>query len=298
MPSLKPDSAIDLTRQLNAHYAVEGEDGETLLTRLRGAFAAAGRDPDRLSLDDIAGIDQLHLGGRRASRALAELGELDGGKRVLDVGCGTGGAGRLLAAEYGCDVTGIDVTAAFVGVAGWLSAATGLASPTRFLCADAGQVPLPAGSVEIVWCQHALMNMPHVPRVLAEWQRLLVPGGRVLLHEVVAGDNPEPLTLPVPWARTPATSHLRDRERLQRDLALAGFEPLEVRDVSDEALAWRQAHSQREQAAGPAGSSAGSLPGPGLLFGSDFAQMGRNLRDNLAAGKVRILAGVWHGMRR
>ncbi|WP_104204671.1 class I SAM-dependent methyltransferase [Billgrantia saliphila] len=295
MPSLKPDTASDHIRQLNAHYAAEKADGETLLARLRGAFAAAGRDPDRLNLDDIAGIDQLHLGGRRASRALAELGALNGGERVLDVGCGTGGASRLLAAEYGCEVTGVDVTAAFVDVAGWLSAATGLASLTHFLCADAGQVPLPAGSVEVVWCQHALMNMPHVPRVLAEWQRLLVPGGRVLLHEVVAGDNPEPLTLPVPWARTSVTNHLRDRRRLERDLALAGFEPLRVEDVTEEALAWRQAHSQREQAAGPV---ANSLPGPNLIFGSDFVQMGRNLQDNLTAGKVRILAGVWRTTRR
>lgn len=286
------DDTLDLSRRLNDHYAAPRAAGEGgLVARLRDAFCEAGQDPDRLSLDAIAGIDQLHLGGRSASRSLAALGGVSPGERVLDVGCGTGGASRLLAAEYGCTVTGVDITAAFVAVAEWLSAATALAERTRFLCADAAAVPLPAGSIEVVWCQHALMNMPQVPRVLAEWHRLLVPGGRVLLHEVVAGDNPAPLVLPVPWARSEATSHLRRRDQLERCLALAGFERAQARDVTEAALAWRRTRSERERGAVPA--AAPTLPGPALLFGDDFPLMGRNLRDNLAAGKVRILEGVW-----
>ncbi|MCG6659144.1 class I SAM-dependent methyltransferase [Halomonas campisalis] len=290
MLSGPPDSALDHVRHLNDHYdALAAGAGESLMARLRSAFREAGCDPDRLTLDEIAGIDQLHLGGRAASRSLAALGELRPGERVLDVGCGTGGASRLLADEFGCEATGVDITAAFVAVAEWLSAATGLAARTRFLCADAGQTPLPDASVDVIWCQHALMNMPHVPRVLAEWRRLLVPGGRVLLHEVVAGDNREPLALPVPWARSQATSHLRHRQQLERTLALAGFEAQALQDVTDAALAWRQKHSRREAGAEPSLR----LPGPALIFGDDFPAMGRNLRDNLAAGRVRILEGVW-----
>ncbi|WP_111413635.1 class I SAM-dependent methyltransferase [Billgrantia lactosivorans] len=293
MPIALTDAPRDPGRRLDDHYdAASASAGRPLLARLREAFLAAGRDPGCLSLDDVAGIDQLHLGGRSASRALAALGELRGGERVLDVGCGTGGASRLLAAEYGCEVIGVDITAAFVEVAGWLGAATGLAERSRFVCSDAARVPLAAGGVEVVWCQHALMNMPQVPRVLAEWRRLLAPGGRVLLHELVAGDNPEPLALPVPWASTPATSHLRSRERLERAMALAGFEPFAVADVTDAALAWRQAPGRRDGA-----SEAAGLPGPALIFGAEFARMGRNLRDNLAAGKVRVLQGGWRRTR-
>ncbi|MGR2739193.1 class I SAM-dependent methyltransferase [Billgrantia sp. Q4P2] len=297
MPTAYADDTCDHGRQLNEHYDA-ATAGQTLLARLREAFLAAGRDPERLSRDDVAGIDQLHLGGRSASRALAALGELHGGERVLDIGCGTGGASRLLAAEYGCEVAGVDITSAFVEVANWLSAATGLAERTRFLCADAAGVPLSAGSIDVVWCQHALVNMPHVPRVLAEWQRLLVPGGCVLLHELVAGDNREPLALPVPWARTQATSHLRCREQLERAMALAGFEPLEMEDVTDAALAWRQEHSRRESQPDGTTQHPTALPGPALIFGNEFSRMGRNLRDNLAAGKVRVLAGSWQRGKR
>lgn len=67
----------DAPRPLDAHYdALAAGGGESLVARLQAAFRNAGLDPWRLTLDEVAGIDQLHLGGRGASRSLAQLGEV------------------------------------------------------------------------------------------------------------------------------------------------------------------------------------------------------------------------------
>jgi len=99
----------------------------------------------------------------------------------------------------------------------------------------------------------------------------------------------------VPWARNSDSSYLRESRQLQRILALSGFKLVALEDVTTQALAWRQHHVSREtrdtERQEPEPMPA--LPGPALIFGKEFAQMGRNLRDNLAADKVRVVAGVW-----
>jgi cyclopropane fatty-acyl-phospholipid synthase-like methyltransferase len=55
------------------------------------ALQAAGKDIEHLTPDDLAPIDEFHSGGRNATIRLAQLAEINGSERVLDVGCGIGG---------------------------------------------------------------------------------------------------------------------------------------------------------------------------------------------------------------
>ena len=74
------------------------------------ALAAAGRNVDALTIDDLAPADQFHSGGKDATVRLARLVGARPGLRVLDVGGGLGGPARTLAAEFGCHVTVVDLT--------------------------------------------------------------------------------------------------------------------------------------------------------------------------------------------
>ena len=98
-------------------------------------YEAAARRPRQ------PGEDQLHVRGAEATVELAELAALREGERVLDVGAGLGGPARFLAERFGVDVTGVDVTAAFVERAKALARDAGLADRVRFVRADATSLP-------------------------------------------------------------------------------------------------------------------------------------------------------------
>ena len=90
-----------------------------------GALAAAidrslvklGKDPAALTVDDLALIDEFHIGGRPASLALFDQCGFAEGMHLLDVGSGLGGPARACAFAKGATVTGVDLTPEFVEVA-------------------------------------------------------------------------------------------------------------------------------------------------------------------------------------
>src|SRR5713101_4547194 len=111
----------DDARAINQHYG-QAELSAKLLAALR----EAGKDLEALTRDDLASFDEQHDGGREATRELARLAELREGMHVLDVGSGLGGPARTLAAEWGCRVTGLDLTEEFCHGATMLTARVGL----------------------------------------------------------------------------------------------------------------------------------------------------------------------------
>lgn len=81
------------------HYGRSG-----VATIILEALAAAGKDTARLTLEDLAPIDEFHVRGRAATVELAAGLELAAGMIVLDVGCGIGGPSRYVAATHGDQV--------------------------------------------------------------------------------------------------------------------------------------------------------------------------------------------------
>src|SRR5579863_7519841 len=100
------------TNPVEEHYT-STDLGAAILAALR----AAGKDIEHLTPDDLAPVDEFHGGQRQATVRLATLIGLTGKERVLDVGSGIGGPSRWLAAQLGCRVSGVDLTAEFVRVA-------------------------------------------------------------------------------------------------------------------------------------------------------------------------------------
>jgi len=143
---------------IREHYA-RSDLGNIILA----ALAKAGKDANRLTPEDLAPIDEFHIRGRAATLELARAANVDSTKRVLDVGSGVGGTSRCLAREFGCHVTGIDLTEEYCRAAAMLSARIGLAELVDYRQGDATNLPFPDHSFDIVWTEHVAMNIPDKP---------------------------------------------------------------------------------------------------------------------------------------
>ncbi len=264
-------------REVEDHYTHGG-----LLAAIDAALAAAGLDPNRVSAGNLAPIDEFHVRGRDATRELAAAAGIGADTRVLDVGCGLGGPSRRLALEYGCDVTGIDLTAEYCAVAAVLAERLGLADRVRYRTANALELPFDDGEFDVAWTQHAAMNIADKPRLYAEMFRVARSGGRLAIYDIARGESGEVL-FPVPWARDPSTSFLCSASELRQLVEDAGFAIESFTDTTAAGRDWFRRVRARM------GASSASPLGFQVLLGEDFRDMAANQVRNLEEDRIALV---------
>ena len=214
---------------IREHYAAPG-----LLERIGQGLAKAGKDPDNVTIEDLGGVDEFHLGGFAATIGLIERLQVTAEMHVLDVGSGLGGPARRLAKTVGCRVTGIDLSADFCDAGRALNGWTGLGDRVTLCQGDANDLSvLERESFDAAWTLHVGMNIADKDRFYSSIHRALKPGGRFLVYDILAVEGQEVL-YPAPWARDPAGSFLSTQAALVDHLRGAGFV---VEDVQDRTAA-------------------------------------------------------------
>ena len=256
-----------------------------VLERIFEALRAAGKEPDALTADDLSSIDQLHARGRVATLELARLAGISSGMRVLDVGGGLGGPARTLASEFGCAVEVLDITEELCRAGEALTEASGLGNLVSFQHGSALEMPYPDASFDIAWAQHTSMNIANKERLYKEIHRVLRPGGRLALHEILAGPT-SPIYLPVPWARHPELDHPRPPDEARSLIRDAGFKELAWIDDTAPTLRWY------EKRLAPMSGEPPPL-GLHLVLGDDFDEMLRNQVFNLSEGRIAVIQALF-----
>jgi ubiquinone/menaquinone biosynthesis C-methylase UbiE len=253
-----------------------------LVEAIGSALDAAGLHGAALKPADLAPVDEFHIRGRAATVEIVAALGVTADSKVLDLGSGLGGPARTLAELTGCAVTGVDLTPEFCDVATALSGWTGMAERTSFRVGDATATGLPDATFDAALTVHVAMNIPDKPALYAEAFRVLRPGGRFAVYDVLQGEGGDP-HYPVPWANDASTSFLATSEEMRDMLTAAGFAIMSEADSSEASLAWFQQLRERVEREGPPPVTFASF------LGDAFGRMAANQVANLAERRIRTV---------
>ena len=139
------------------------------------------------------------------------------GTKVLDVGCGIGGSSRILARDYGFDVTGITSSPQQVKRAQELTPAD---VDAKFKVDDALNLSFPDASFDVVWSIEAGPHMPDKARYGQEMLRVLKPGGTLVVADWNQRDDRQ---VPLNWWERPVMRQLLDQWSHPAFSSIEGF---------------------------------------------------------------------------
>ena len=208
---------MKIDEEFERHYARPDLE-QKILTALR----ASGKDPERLGFEDLAPVDEIHIGGRQATADLGDRLGLQADMKVLDVGCGLGGATRYFASTFGCEVHGIDLAPDYIKAASTLAARINGGLKVSYQQASALELPFPDDFCDVVTMLHVGMNIADKPLLFSEIRRVLKPGGKLGIYDVKRVGEGKVL-YPVPWASNPSTDFVAPLDDYRVHLKNAGF---------------------------------------------------------------------------
>ncbi|WP_242204414.1 methyltransferase domain-containing protein [Aestuariivivens insulae] len=270
----------NLNQVIERHYLKEG-----LFEDILGRLMDQGLDLNSVNRSDIAGVDEFHVRGAAVSKELAQATNLNG-LEVLDVGCGLGGPCRMMADEFNCNVTGIDLSNEYIRTARALSKLVKLDHRTKFVVGNATNLPFDDSSFDVVWTQHVQMNIPDKKKFYSEIKRVLKPGGHFLYYDIFK-DNDIEVEYPMPWASSANHSFLFKSNAMNDILNELGFERSVITNQTKAGIDFFEALVTKLKAFGP------PKIGLNVLMGESTKPKLLNLLSHLKSEALMLESGIY-----
>ena len=266
---------ISYENTVSDHY-VHG----SLLSVIKSALPAIGKTTENVTIEDLAPVDEFHIGGRFATDHLCDQFMSSGNNKVLDVGCGLGGAARYVATKYNSQVVGIDLTLEYIETGNALCEWLSLEESVLLDHGSALSMPYTDSEFDAGYMLHVGMNIENKGLLFAEIARVLKPGATFGVYDIMK-INEGQLVYPVPWATNMNTNKLSTVDHYKLMLEKSGFKIINVESRLDFALGFFQKLRAK--------TNAGSGPPPlGLhvLMRESTTEKLKNMIENISNNRI------------
>jgi phosphoethanolamine N-methyltransferase len=189
----------------------------------------------RLSIlrsEKVYGYGYQSPGGAAITHELARGLDLASrsGIRVLDIGCGTGGAAMWLAENYAAKVTGVDFAPAMIEICNERVAGSGQTGLT-FVHGDARNVDLfSPDAFDVIWTRDCVLYVEDKPRLWGNAFRWLRSGGQLMATDFGRGGGE--LSADFLAYVTDCGYHLQNLDCYHRTIEEAGFSEIQSEDIT------------------------------------------------------------------
>jgi arsenite methyltransferase len=200
-----------------------------------GATEGGCCDPITSNLYDVSQIGVLPVEAVIASLGCGNptaLAELKAGETVLDLGSGGGIDVLLSARRVGPTgkAYGLDMTDDMLALARENQAKSGLTN-VEFLRGEIEHIPLPDNTVDVIISNCVINLSADKRRALAEATRVLRPGGRLAVSDVIAAPDMDEATRTDMAAYTGCVAGALTQAQFRDALAAAGLTDVEIRET-------------------------------------------------------------------
>jgi SAM-dependent methyltransferase len=190
------------------------------------------------------------------------------GSKGVDVGCGRGAHVRTLIERLGFEMLGVDPISHPVGI--------------PFKAGTAEDLPLPAESVDLVWCRDVLSHVPNLTRAFAEMRRVLRPSGRAMVYLMLADESLEPREAKTFYELTRVVGSSFDTPHVEAAIEAGGLRIDRLVEIGSE---WGELVEEQEE-----------KPGRGLLWAARLMRDPERYVARFGKTNYEIMLGdcLWH----
>lgn len=142
-----------------------------------------------LRYEKIFGAGFVSTGGKETTEKFLDQLELKPNQRVLDIGCGIGGADFLMSQKFGVEVFGLDLSSNMISIC-WDRLQTNKNLKCRFEIGDATKHDFPNNYFDVIYSRDAFLHIPKKRVLFAKLKNWLKPGGKLFISDYTCGPKP------------------------------------------------------------------------------------------------------------